>query len=89
MFHQYEATLPGIADRIMKLAENEQGIRKRDNKWILSNDTVRIVGSIAVSMGLIAAGVYCGAIGQPWLGGVLGTSGAVAGIANKLLSKSK
>lgn len=84
---QYNDTLPGLADRIMKLAENEQGIRRRDNGWVLTNDTLRVLGSILVSLGLIAAGVYCGVIGQPWLGGVLGTSGAVAGIISKLLSK--
>jgi uncharacterized membrane protein len=87
MMQQYNDTLPGLADRIMKMAENEQGLRRRDNGWILSNDTVRVVGSIAVSLALIVAGVYCGVIGQPWLGGVLGTSGAIAGIASKMLSK--
>ncbi|MCA3437006.1 MAG: DUF2335 domain-containing protein, partial [Rhodobacter sp.] len=87
MMAQYNETLPGLADRIMKLAEQEQGIRRRDNGWILSNDTLRVVGSILVSLGLIAAGVYCGVIGEPWLGGVLGTSGAVAGVASKLLSR--
>jgi uncharacterized membrane protein len=87
MMQQYNDTLPGLADRIMKMAENEQGLRRRDNGWILSNDTVRVVGSIVVSLALIAAGVYCGIIGQPWLGGVLGTSGAIAGIASKMLTK--
>ncbi|MCA3442503.1 MAG: DUF2335 domain-containing protein [Rhodobacter sp.] len=87
MMAQYNEALPGLADRIMKLAEQEQGIRRRDNGWILSNDTLRVVGSILVSLGLIAAGVYCGVIGEPWLGGVLGTSGAVAGVASKLLSR--
>lgn len=85
MMQQYEAALPGMADRIMTMAEKEQGMRRRDNAWIMANDTLRIAGSILVSFGLIAAGVYCGMIGQPWLGGVLGTSGAIAGVAAKLV----
>ena len=89
MMRQYEEAMPGMADRIMKLAENEQSIRKRDSAWIMSNDTLRVAGSIVVSLALIGAGVYCGVIGQPWLGGVLGTSGAVAGIASRLLARSE
>lgn len=87
MMAQYNEALPGLTDRIMKLTESEQGIRRRDNGWILFNDSLRVFGSILVSLGLIAAGVYCGVIGEPWLGGVLGTSGAVAGLASKLLSR--
>jgi Predicted membrane protein (DUF2335) len=44
MMQQYDDTLPGLADRIMKMAENEQGLRRRDNGWILTNDTIARVG---------------------------------------------
>ena len=80
MLREYEATLPGMADRVVAMAEKEQEIRKRDNKHILYNGTFKISGSILVSLSLVVAGVFCGVIGQPWLGGVLGTSGAVTGI---------
>ncbi len=41
MMREYESVKPGLADRIMRLAENEQQIRKRDNGRILFNDGVR------------------------------------------------
>lgn len=84
----YEQTLPGLADRIATMAEKEQKVRHRDNAWILTNDSVKVSGSIVVSLVLIAAGVYCGIIGEPWLGGVLGTSGAIAGIMRQLLTRN-
>lgn len=65
MMREYESVKPGPADRIMRLAENEQQIRKRDNGRILFNDGVRIWGSVFVSLCLIAAGVFCGVIGEP------------------------
>lgn len=88
MFAQYEEALPGAADRIMKLAENEQEIRRRDNGWILLNDSFRVGGSIIVSLALIGAGVYCGVIDQPELGGALGVSGAVTGVVRYFNHKS-
>ncbi len=87
MLREYESTLPGMADRVVAMAEKEQEIRRRDNKHILYNDTSKISGSIIVSLSLVGAGVFCGFIGQPWLGGVLGTSGAVAGIVRVAFAK--
>ena len=86
-FAGYESVVPGAADRILKMAETEQNVRKRDNRHMLNNETLKIIGSIVISGGLIVAGVYCGVIGQPWLGGVLGTSGVIAGIMSKMRSK--
>lgn len=83
----YEDVLPGLADRIVTMAETEQRLRDRDNFLILHNDRIRIVGSLVVSLALVGAGVYCGLIGEPWLGGVLGTSGAVAGILRVALRR--
>ncbi|WP_366140148.1 DUF2335 domain-containing protein [uncultured Marivita sp.] len=77
MFQKYDDVLPGAADRILSMAEQEQSIRKRDNGWILINDSARVWGSILVSLALVVAGVYCGVIGQPWLGAALGGSGVI------------
>ena len=87
MMREYESVKPGPADRIMRLAENEQQIRKRDNGRILFNDGVRIWGSVFVSLCLIAAGVFFAALSANHGGGVLGTSGAVAGIVRALLKR--
>ena len=85
MFKAYEDVLPGTGQEIVQFAKEEQKIRKNDNRHSLSNDSLRVLGSIAVSLALIAAAVYCGVIGQPWLGGVLGTSGTVAAIMSKAI----
>ena len=89
VLHGYEEILPGSADRVVQLAENEQQARQRDNRHILGNDSFRIAGSVVVSLALIAAGVFCGYIDQPWLGGVLGTSGTFAGIMGVMFPKKK
>lgn len=86
-FARYEEVLPGAADRIMSLAENEQAIRKSENNYLLLSERIKVLGSIIVSLCLIGAGVYCGIIGQPWLGVALGTSGAVAGIMSGLIKR--
>lgn len=87
MFRDYNKELPGSADRLLQMVEKEQNIRSRDNQHILLNDSLRVGGSTLVSLALIGAGVYCGIIGQPWLGGVLGTSGAIGGIIRAYLDK--
>lgn len=88
MFKDYDEVLPGSADRILSLAENEQKMRGRDNTKILWNDTARVWGSIVVSLWLVAAGVVCAYLGEPWLGGVLGASGAVSGVIRAFLRTS-
>jgi uncharacterized membrane protein len=77
MFERYDQILPGAADRILALSEKEQAMRRRDNGWVLFNDSLRVSGSMVVSLALIGAGAFCGYINQPELGGILGASGAV------------
>ena len=71
----------------MVAAVNEQAIRKSENNYLLLSERIKVLGSIIVSLCLIGAGVYCGIIGQPWLGVALGTSGAVAGIMSGLIKR--
>lgn len=87
IFERYDRILPGAADRILKLAENEQSIRRGANRGLIINDGARIWGSIFVSLALIASAVYCAFIGQPELAGVLGTTGAVGGIVRAFLNR--
>lgn len=74
---RYEKILPGSADRIVTMAENEQKNAKEVGHLVLSNDRFRIGGSILVSLALIAGACFCAYLGQPLLGGVLGVSGIV------------
>ena len=87
MFEHYEQVLPGAANRIIAMAEKEQTLRQRDTGWMLTNDTIRVIASLLVSLLLIAAAVYLGLNGQPWLGGVLGTSGVFAALMRNALKK--
>lgn len=74
---RYEKILPGSADRIVTMAENEQENAKEVGRFVLSNDRFRIGGSILVSLALIVGACFCAYLGQPLLGGVLGVSGIV------------
>jgi uncharacterized membrane protein len=84
---RYEDTLPGSANRILSLVENEQSIRQRDNRHILFNDTLRVLGSTVVSLSLVGAGLVCGFIDQTTLGVALGTSGAVVGVVRAFMGQ--
>ena len=79
MFGKYEEIHPGSADRIMTMAEKEQNMRDSGNCGFISNDRLRIWGSIivgfAVPLALVVGAVYCASIGQPVLGGLFGISG--------------
>lgn len=74
---RYEEILPGLADRIVKMAEKEQDIRKEGMQGFISNDRRRIRGSVVVSLFLIVGAVCCAVIGQSGVGGILGVSGVV------------
>ena len=80
MVRAYEEMNPGSAKKFLEMAEKEQSSRHRDGFMVRLNDSFRIFGSIIVSLALIGAAVYCAVIGQPELGGILGTSGVVVGI---------
>lgn len=85
LYRDYEGVLPGAADRIMTMAETEQKIRRADNSKILLNDTLKISGAIIVSLGMIGAAVFCAAIGQPVLAGILGTTGVVGATVREFM----
>jgi uncharacterized membrane protein len=77
MLADYESILPGTADRVLSMAEKEQEIRSRDNKSIIFNDTLRILGSIFVSVGLVAGAIGCAYLGFPNVAIALAATGAV------------
>ena len=77
LFDQYEKILPGAADRIMGLAENEQRIREKEINSSTSSIRWQIVGAVLVNvilvLGLIFGGiVYAVKTGDSKTGAVLG-----------------
>ena len=51
-FHEYNKTLPGAAERIMRMAEEEQNIRKTDITYSFKHKQtrIRIAGFVAFSL---------------------------------------
>ncbi|WP_114349661.1 DUF2335 domain-containing protein [Paracoccus lutimaris] len=85
---RYEDVLPGLANRLVNLAEKEQGIRGRDTAHFNWNVTLKVLASVVVSLAMVLGGVYCAAIGQPEVGGVIATSGVIAGVVQSFLRRS-
>ena len=81
MMKQYEETLPGSADRILKMAENQSEHRQWMEKKELSfaNREVHIGQMLGFFIGAIAivTGVYAALNGAPIPGGFIGTAGVV------------
>jgi len=87
MLERYEKALPGSADRIVAIAENEQKIRDKNDSRSSYNDTFRVFGSIAVSISLVMAACFCVYYGQPWAAVALGASGVIPSVI-KAFTKS-
>ena len=101
----YERVVPGAAERILRMAEQEAlhrqaleveamranagaGQRQLDLaqaqlKAVYASDKLGQWLGFAVSMACLAGGIYLGATGQPWLGGVLVTL-PIAGVIRAL-----
>ena len=85
MMKQYEETLPGSADGILKMAENQSKHRQWMEKKILSfsNREVHIGQMLGFLIGIIAiiTGGYTALNGAPIPGGFIGTAGVVGLVA--------
>lgn len=84
MLREYEEILPGSADRIISLAENEQNLRGRDNQRIIGTERLMVIGSILVSLSIIIGIVICAYFGQPYI-----AFGLVAGLLPAVLNGLK
>ncbi|MCL2717099.1 MAG: DUF2335 domain-containing protein [Alphaproteobacteria bacterium] len=82
---EYEAVLPGAADRILSMAEKEQSNRHRWWHRRLTWDVVISILSLSfgfiLSLSLASGAIYCAVIGQPWVAGVLVGSSACGAVA--------
>ena len=82
---QYEEILPGSADRILKMAENQSEHRQSLEKQRLSfsNRAVRRGQIFGLVIGIVAivTGGYTALNGAPIPGGFIGTTGVVGLVA--------
>lgn len=85
---RYELVLPGLANRLVSMAEKEQDIRSWDCKHFNWNVTFKVLASVVVSLAMVLGGVYCAVIGQPEVGGLIATSGVIAGVVQSFLRRS-
>ncbi len=74
-FERYNNTLPGAADRILTLAEDEAKHRRRlEDKSLNHNIFIAHIGQVfAFILGCIGllGGIYTAYIGQPWVASII------------------
>lgn len=79
---KYEAVAPGVADRIIRMAEAEQAHRHRMDQKIFTHEARRSWGGLAmggvIALSFFAGSVYLVATGEAVAGTILGTVDLVA-----------
>ncbi len=94
---EYNAVLPGLAERIVSITEQQfehRRARERDElnadieiaKRTSNQVLMGQVFSLIVSLTAILAGTYIAVNGQPWVAGAFGTAG-IAGIVNGIIQR--
>ena len=93
MMEQYEGTLPGSADRILKMAENQSEHRQwiEKKKLSFSNREVHLGQVLGFAIGVIAiiTGGYTALNGAPISGGFIGTAGVVGLVSIFVIGSSR
>lgn len=88
LLRQYEEILPGTAERIVSMAEKEQGHRHLQDSQALkaatSSDSQVNWLSFAIAIAYLAAAVFVALNASSTVAGILGGTGLVAGLANLL-----
>ena len=82
LFNGYEKTLPGAADRILKMAEKEQENRHQNNKDMLQQfkgerKRGQYMGFVLVVV-LAICGLFLGYFGHDWLSGIIFTGALIS-----------
>jgi uncharacterized membrane protein len=79
---EYNDILPGLADRIMKMAEKQSTHRQKIEDNVIGSDAYRANAGLWMGVGVavlsILAGTYLIAIGHDWAGVSMGTVVVVA-----------
>ena len=96
---RYEQICPGLADRIVALAEREAANRhklEQENVRIAENDIVAARGetrhgqNLAFALTIVAfvAAVICAYVGQPWVAGVIAGTTLVS-VVSTIMHRNK
>ncbi|MGI6241890.1 MAG: DUF2335 domain-containing protein [Candidatus Omnitrophota bacterium] len=77
MLAQYNGVVPGAAERILKMAEEQSAHRQYLEKTVVNSDIVQsrlgVICAFIVSLAFLFGAVWVALSGHPWLGGFLGT----------------
>lgn len=85
---EYESIQPGLAERIVTMAEKEQAHRQelegkdldaaiQSNSKEFTEARIGQVFALIIGIAVIVAGAYCATNGAPWPGAVIGSSGVI------------
>jgi uncharacterized membrane protein len=85
LLKEYEEALPGCAERLVQMAEREQGSRHVDNRKLVHNDRMRVVFAFLISLALIAAATLAIFFNQPEIAIPLGLAGTLTGIVRGVI----
>lgn len=85
-FSKYDSVVPGAADRILAMAEKEQGHRHSwEMRHLLWDGITSVLGLVfgwLLSLALTAGAVYCAVIGQAFVAAVLTGFAAFGAVAS-------
>lgn len=79
-FKAYQDVLPDAPDRILRLAENEQEIRREGMRGAFSIDRRRINGSVIISLGVLVLSGLAIFANLPWVAVPLGLAGLLSAV---------
>ena len=89
----YNEIIPQGADRIMRMAEKQSAHRIEMETLVIGSQQTQAtrgqVFALIIALFSIVAAAYCGATGQPWLGGVLGGATLVSLVSAFLVSQKR
>lgn len=88
LFKEYDQVVPGAAERILALAENNQSHRTSWETIALTEQANEVrrgqYMGFALAFGMLIGAVFCAHIGQPWVAGALVAS-SMAGVVTAFL----
>ncbi|MCY3956556.1 MAG: DUF2335 domain-containing protein [Nitrospira sp.] len=81
---KYDEIVPGLANRLMCLVENQQNIQAKEHDKILGNESKKINGSIIVSIFLILLAGFSLWLEYPEAAIIFGVSGPLSPVLRAL-----
>lgn len=84
---QYDEVVPGAADRIIRMAEQEQKNRYEVIDKVILNRRLRILGGVVASLALVVGAVIASYFGQSAVAIVLGGVGVVGALTQEFLRR--